>query len=306
MTTRKFHILAALCLIWSTASGQETKLKQVDTEKSYEEYSVLASDKKIKHGPYSLFFKPFIGAPHIQMTGNYHYGKKSGPWVFYYDIPPNQIKEAGHYKDDLKDSLWVTYYPEDKISELFFNQVTQAVEITNLNTRVRSKEYYKEGKPSGTWEFYSFGQQQEQVYDFNSDSLLFDIHRANKPKEEPHDALFIGGDFRLKLILNEAFDFHGLMKGVNNTISLKSGKLKIELTISPNGEMQVRELENTINNEKIVKRAFFAVDSLKGFWVPGQRNTSRVITFSINQSVTHTPQHYRYSKTVSVDYSIDL
>lgn len=31
MTTRKFHILAALCLIWTTASGQETKLKQVHT-----------------------------------------------------------------------------------------------------------------------------------------------------------------------------------------------------------------------------------------------------------------------------------
>lgn len=306
MINRKFHFLSALCLIWSTASGQETKLKQHDTEKYFEEYSVLSSNKKIKHGQYSLFNKPFIGAPYIRMTGNYHYGKKHGPWVYYFELFHNQIMQAGHYKDDLKDSVWVTYYPEDRISELFFNQVTQAVEITNLNTLVRSKEYYKEGKPSGVWEFFSFEQQKMQAYDFDSDSLLFDIQRAVKSPEEPHDALFIGGDYQMRILLDNAFDFHELMKGINNTISLKSGKLKIELTISPRGDMQARELENTINNEKIVKRAFFAVDSLKSFWVPGQKNTSRVITFTINQSVTHTPQHYMYSKLVSVNYSIDL
>jgi len=306
MINKYFYFISALYLTCSTALGQETKVKQHDSEKFYEEYSVLVTDKKIKHGQYALFIKPFIGTPHIKMTGNYRFGKKNGTWVYYFDTPVNQIKETGTYKDDLKDSLWVTYYPEAKFSELFFNKETQAVEIKNINTLIRSLEYYKEGKPTGVWESYSEEQNKVQAYDFASNSLQFDINLTDKSKGVIQDAIFIGGDYRMKLLLHDSFDFQELMKGINNTLNLKSGALKIEVIIDSSGKMRVNELENTINNEKIVKRAFLAVDSLKGFWVPGKKSTSRLIKFKINQNVTHTPQHYKYSKTISVEYSIEL
>lgn len=121
-------------LFFATISSpaQETKLiiqyfprsKQVA-----ERYSVLKSDRTIKHGSYVAYFKMSekdyerfqMGVlkleDFVRVKGNYQLGKKEGEWVEY--IQPQVLKTKGNYLGDKKTGVWFTTHEEAQVIERY-------------------------------------------------------------------------------------------------------------------------------------------------------------------------------------------
>jgi TonB family protein len=86
-----------------------------------ESYSVLKSDKEIKHGEYIAYFKAsdfnysFPDKPDylVRLKGNFLYGKKNGEWIEF--IRPLAIKLKGNYLNDKKVGIWETIKEDGQV-----------------------------------------------------------------------------------------------------------------------------------------------------------------------------------------------
>lgn len=115
----KTVLLLMLCISFS-AKAQELKMvKKTLTSNPFteekEEYQVLKSDKKIRHGSY------------VRLVNE-------------------KVVETGFYKNNQKDSLWTKFYSQ--------------------TGAIREQGNYLNGQRAGTWSFYNFKKEKEQVYDF--------------------------------------------------------------------------------------------------------------------------------------------
>jgi antitoxin component YwqK of YwqJK toxin-antitoxin module len=164
-------LLFVLLTIFSLPNlvAQEVKLKTKDTNEVYEEYYVLDSNKKVKHGSYLKITKPLMGVwgnNYFSLIGNYEMGEKHGAWEQYYPNC-NQIEFKGYYKNCLKDSIWIYYYPdidEKEIREIRTETGTR-IEILNINNRISAKGKYRNNEKVGIWEYYNLEQDLIQKYD---------------------------------------------------------------------------------------------------------------------------------------------
>lgn len=88
-----------------------------------ERYYVLNSDKNIKHGEYTSYFR-----------------------VFDKDLEKykNALKYTGYYKNGKKDSLWTEYYSP-------YNKPKNIHHLRVILDGVKSKGYYKDDKKVGIW-----------------------------------------------------------------------------------------------------------------------------------------------------------
>ena len=110
------------------AYPQATKPISVNFKNSkeiFERYSVLKSDKKIKHGEYIAYFKStdfsrLSTHDHdyfVRIKGNFSNGKKDGEWVEYSE--PNIIKSKGSYLNDKKVGIWETAKENGQVIERY-------------------------------------------------------------------------------------------------------------------------------------------------------------------------------------------
>jgi hypothetical protein len=304
---RKVFVLIIICSVSLDVSGQQTHLKQDETDEYYQEYSVLQSNKKIKHGPYTKLTKTqYLNILNLNESGQFSMGKKNGQWHHYFKNPPNQIKEIGSYKDDLKDSLWTTYYSENKNTSIKFNDLTQTLEVQNINTLIRSLEYYKDGKSVGIWRLFDTNQTLIQEYNFDTDSLIFDASIPDATSD--HEAIFIGKDIRMMNVISDNFDFINLMNGIHNKVHLQTGHIILKFMIDPDGNISnVQVIEDTIANKKVLDKISVAITSLSGEWIPKRVNGKKIsstksIKLSMNQDV-----HRNYNRrTISIGYHLEM
>ncbi|AEE50184.1 energy transducer TonB [Haliscomenobacter hydrossis] len=94
-----------------------------------ERYSVLKSDRTVKHGSYVAFFKMSekdyerfqMGVlkleDFVKIKGNYQLGKKGGEWEEY--IQPQVLKTKGNYLGDKKIGVWFTAREEAQVIERY-------------------------------------------------------------------------------------------------------------------------------------------------------------------------------------------
>lgn len=252
------------------ANGQDIKLKTKDNDSEYEEYYVLAKDKKIKHGSYLRITRPNLGVwggNFLAETGTYDNGNKQGIWETYY-FNNNQIKSKGKYDKGQKDGLWYFYYSEPGEKELRQVQTEQGaqLEIVNLNTKISSKGNYKQGKRVGIWEFYDFDQNLIEKFDYD---LFKPNFHFDYPNLDNKPASFIGGDYEFISTSLESFDFRSILIKIQNTSGLKIGDIQISFTIDKNGNISDLVTEkDEIKNKKILSRSIEVVNSLSGKWTP--------------------------------------
>ncbi|MBK0402087.1 energy transducer TonB [Adhaeribacter sp. BT258] len=130
------------------ALPQATKhviVKFKGSKEVFESYSVLKSNKNIKHGEYVAYFKPTdFNHSHpenldffIRIRGNFLNGKKNGEWVEYSE--PSIIKSKGNYQKDKKIGVWKTRREN--------GQVIERYDYTNkkyLNPEIRADINYPE------------------------------------------------------------------------------------------------------------------------------------------------------------------
>jgi antitoxin component YwqK of YwqJK toxin-antitoxin module len=288
---KHLSLILALSIIGSRIYAQQTAVVTKDRESYYEEYSVLVADKKIKHGNYTKLNKPIIGGYSLESIGNYSNGQRDGYWEFYYGYT-NNIKEKGFYKRDVKDSIWVIFYPEGTDRRL--GQVTTehgiSLQVVNANPVVCKTGRYKEGKFAGVWEYFDERGEIFQTYDHDKNSLTF-LKNADLTNIE---AGFIGGKFLLNQHLYDTYDFDGVMNTVNTKIGLQSGKIIFKFIVDEKGRIKdITEMESSINNKKLYQRALEVAQSLDQKWYPKVENgiaksTSMKIIFDLKVSSTYT------------------
>lgn len=121
--------------------GQKTEEVVVifyDSFQSKEEYSVLKSNEKLKHGNYIRYYKypgKYAEKKFIKEKGNYWNGKKNGEWLYYsYPKKDNQgeLIKTEIYENGIESGIWETHHYEDNahIIEKF---------DYNLNTQIEPK-----------------------------------------------------------------------------------------------------------------------------------------------------------------------
>lgn len=87
--------------------AQETKKLKVEDGELIREYSVLKSDKTIKHGPFTQYYR----SKRINISGYFKDNLKDSTWTVYH-LRSTVIKERGHYSKDIKIGEW-SYYDRD-------------------------------------------------------------------------------------------------------------------------------------------------------------------------------------------------
>ncbi len=263
-------ILISFCILTtSKILGQQTVLVTKDKNNYFEEYSVLAKDKKVKHGSYLKLIKPFwngllLNGYTIESVGYYDNGKKTGSWEVYFK-DNNNIKERGFYKDDLRDSTWLFFYLQGKVNRLVEVTTTEGTsyEIANARPVVCKSGKYSNGVPIGIWEYFNTNASLIQKFDFDTYELLFlDNHDLKN-----YETGFMGGEFLLNQYLYDTFDFDGLMQTINAKINLNTGKITLRFTIDESGSIKdITEEMNTIVNGKFTRRALQTVESMNKMW----------------------------------------
>lgn len=273
-----FFALFLICISLDNFA-QETISITKDKDSFYEEYTVLKSDKKIKHGNYVKLDRPIYGGLFIESFGNYALGTKDGYWETYYPNS-NHIKSKGQYKNGLKESLWTYYYPETKPLDLSSSASADGAsfQVMWANPTVAKTGSYSNGEMRGIWEYFDKAGFLVQRFDHDNDSLLY-LHNGDLGNLA---AGFIGGEFFLTQYLHETFDFADVLKSSNNTISLNSGIVKFLFTIDEEGRIvDITEIEDTIKNKKIYNKALATTQSLDSKWYPEKKN-------GIRQAITKT------------------
>lgn len=300
-------ILAIINLSQLKVQSQETRLITKDNYEFYEEYSVLKSDKKVKHGSYIKLNKVMFIGNAIESIGSYWNGQKNGLWEIYYKND-NNIKQKGFYKNDIKDSTWTYFFQEDSSKQLQFVQTEegQSLQIVNANPKVSRTGNYKNGEPVGIWEFYDHAGQLLHRYNYDSDSLLF----AENSDINNIEAGCLGGETSLYQELYEIFDLGGLMSKVNSKINIQSSKIVFKFTVDVNGEIaDIAEVENTVGNKKIYARALETTQFLKNKMYPKRINgqslpSAKTISFSLKvelKSINSIMSH-----NISQDFYIEI
>ncbi len=285
-----FFTLLLICISLENFA-QETISILKDKDSYYEEYYVLKSDKKTKHGSYIKLDRPIYGGLFIESFGSYSQGKKSGYWEAYYPNR-NNIKSKGNYnKDGLKEGRWTYFYPETKPLDLFSSDSENGAsfQVMWANPTTAQSGNYSNGEKRGVWDYFDEAGFLRQQFDHDSDSLVYS-HNADL---ENIEAGYIGGEFFLKQHLNETFDFPAYLQSSNNTISLNTGMIIFLFTIDEKGKIvNITEIEDTIKNKKIYNRALATTQSLDSKWYPEKKNgtkqaSTKTIAFELQVETKH-------------------
>jgi len=277
-----------LIMLYHLTFSQLTNLVTKDKDDYYEEYSVLETDKKVKHGSYIKLKKGFFGGYALMTIGNYANGQKDGYWENYY-AKSNNIKEKGYYKNDLRDSIWVLYYPERDSKDLIEVKSNKgiSIQVVDANPVVCKSGKYKNDTITGVWQYYDETGQHTHSYDHDSGAVTF-MRNQNNQNSENYNAGFIEGEYLFRQYLSEVFDFEGLMNSINTKIHLEPGKLTFKFTINENGLVDdLHCTEQTISNKKMYARATETIQSLNGHLYPKKLNGTyqsevKTITFALD------------------------
>jgi TonB family protein len=125
---KRFTFVVLILLTCHLTYGQETKLVTKKSNGFKEEFNVLVTDKKVKHGPY----KKYEGKENLIIEGAYENNVKVGEWKFYinggleqtYDFTTKEVKY-------LKKS--------DYSSKALVNGTTQDIQLDTQPTYIGSK-----------------------------------------------------------------------------------------------------------------------------------------------------------------------
>lgn len=284
----------ALLLAFLSVSvfGQQTTLITKKKSTYYEEYSVLTSDKETKHGSYLRLDKSLFAGYSLDAIGNFSNGLKDGYWEIYYAF--NNIKAKGFYKDDIMDSIWVFYYSEGVPRKLVEVKSTDGIslQVEDADPVISKSGLFKDGKESGLWEYFDKHGELIQVFNHNTDSLIF----LKDGDVNNRDAGFIGGEDLMYQHLYEAFRFYETMGTINTKVGLQSSTIVFNFSVDKNGDVvNIVEVENSMTNKKLVARATETVESLRTKWYPAvadgvPQHVTKTISFHLK--VTSTTENY--------------
>lgn len=142
-------ILVLLSFSGSLAFTQEVKkVSKTLSPLTREEYEVLKSDKKTKHGLY----RKITGSKQLLEEGYYKFGQRDSVWK---RLQKGALHKIGSYKQDQPHGLWLTY-----------------TNIFDPKPGLRDSGAYNMGNKIGLWKYWDRKGNIDLVYDYDKGIAL--------------------------------------------------------------------------------------------------------------------------------------
>jgi antitoxin component YwqK of YwqJK toxin-antitoxin module len=273
-----------ILIITITSFAQDTKIVVRQAEKGgTEEFYVLQTDKRIKHGTYIRFFTPAGGYAIIE-SGSYSFGQKQGTWEYFYfkglqRNSWNTLREKGTYVSDKKHGIWTTFYLDTVASESNFerNGVKKktdsvSVSIEQKTARLKQAGMYLNDKRVGEWLTFDFNGNLVQRYNYTTRELLYDnslidsmtFNRDRKP-------IYIGGGIGLTEYLYYNFEFSRIPLPERD-----SAYAVVSFVIDSLGNVEAPKIDRSSGSKELEKELIRLVVSTAGNWVPGLKDGKKM------------------------------
>lgn len=270
-----------------TALAQaETKPVQVRTfEGEVEEYSVLATDKKVRQGPYVRYRAASIAGLVVFEAGNYDHGLKEGEWSqFAKDRPWNSLLSKGTFHNGLPDGLW-TYYHYKHLSGGPFNRAgtptAQAtangpgpkagysVNIADTAAVVQAQGLYARGVRVGMWVYYDRKGQVTQKIDHFSKQLIYWRPETgvaiSGEAAATHPVMYLGGKSRLTDEIWQLLNYALLIRSSDTN---DNGVVEVAFAIDTSGQLASMSLVGAEKPTRYQKLMLATLSKVPPNWLP--------------------------------------
>jgi hypothetical protein len=232
----------------------------------FEEYYVLTSDNKTKHGQYTMYSASYLSNEGFYLnrrliqlleTGTYSYGKKEGTWI---DYVGNKMSTIHNFKSDSLDGEYYKFWTDStgpKFNSYFINDQidtrkdSMIIDETQDSLLVHVHGFFKNDKECSIWSYYNNESGLFFQYDFDKRFLIKDEYSnsenldvANAPKiEQP---IFIEGGI---------IEFNNDFKTIVSYLPFKNNTtVIIKLFINKEGKINQSEFVNfPLSKNKIEK-----------------------------------------------------
>jgi hypothetical protein len=213
---KKLLIILLVCSTFSALAQNETRPVQV---KKYgtgeiEEYNVLVTDKKVRHGLYVQYLPSSFAGTVIFETGNYDHNLKQGEWrTFSRNKPWNKLLSKGSYQAGVQEGIWSYYQPNLREGPFPWSSdksvVRQAVangadaksgysvNIDDNTAVLQAEGLYAQGVRVGVWTYFNRNAQVIQKINHFTNELLYwhpegEAAKSGKEVTLNHPALYVG------------------------------------------------------------------------------------------------------------------
>lgn len=264
MTSGRLIYIFCLCFfLYSFLNAQTTKLITRDTREYLEEFDVLESDRKVKHGNYVKIDKGPFGIS-FSLIGNYKNGLKHGYWEKYY-VRKNNIAYSGFFKNNIQDSIWTYFYEQEQGRELKQIQTPEGIkfEIVGAIPVPILTGMYRDGQPVGIWKFFDKNGQVTQAFDYNSRTLLIN----NRDDVETCNPMMGSVDFFYQEIYERINYVDEFSSQVTAKIGQEERVIEVEFKIDQLGQLYDFNLaKDEIDLNKLNERIKESIVSLRWFF----------------------------------------
>jgi antitoxin component YwqK of YwqJK toxin-antitoxin module len=311
--SKAFPVLIFVALS-AVALAQQTRIITKQTNGYNEEYTVLKSDKSIRHGSYVKYRKPF-NTYVILESGNYSNGQKDGLWQTFTDGSPsgvarNSIREKGIYVNGKKNGTW-TYYYLDTVENVTKAQKYKSrgkvdsisIDIDQRGSRVRLAGMFLNDKRVGEWLAFNPHGEVVQINNFSKGKLLFDVNLEDTAAFNTNrNALFLGGDDQLV----ESFFQNSL--SVSLTEGAMTSKIDSVVAVAQFTIGATAKLEDIVvtsaPRSKVVEDGLYKLVQLTEYnWLPGLKDSQKVNSIrKMRVRITRK----RLGQTISEDVRFDI
>ena len=174
-----------------------------------EEFDVLKTDKKVRHGTYVRYMpQPFIGKVLFE-TGSYDHGRRQGEWRTYSTDKPWSIISVGTYNAGEKEGVWTYYHlfvsppSAARANNSFTPKAGDALYINDTTAIVQAQGLYAQGHRVGVWTYFDWNKQVVQKINHFTNQLLYWRSATEPPANSiastvDHPLLYAGGKVQLQ------------------------------------------------------------------------------------------------------------
>lgn len=279
MKTVTFILSLTLSLSYSFA--QETKFVQKRGDGGInEEYYVLTSDKKIKHGSYVKYKEASVfDRLGLLESGSYKNGEKDGLWTYFYNqayskrkSATQDVKTKGHYVNGKRNGVWIYYYRDTVLNPVELSSYgnkrqkdSVVLEINHAAQKIQLVGSYLNDKRIGEWTYFDYKGNVLQKYNFSKRKLLVDVSiKDTATFNKNRKPLFIGGESSLTRFL--AGDFETI--GVSKDIQKDSISVTVSFVVTKDGKVSNCYIDQSNASKESEKECVRVIQLTDLWWIP--------------------------------------
>lgn len=276
--------------------GQETKFVLKEGQGFTEEYDVLKSDKKVKHGTYVKYRQPF-GQYVIIESGAYQNGEKHGQWETFYNETSrktwNKLKEKGNFVNGKKNGLWTYYYLDTaanttNVEKSGANGKSKSVNVSidQKNEKLRQAGMFLNDKRVAEWVSFDHEGEVFQRYNFSKSKLIFEKSLEDSTSYNANrKPLFIGGLPCLSNFLANNVNYVQIVSKVDRDSTYAT----INFIIDEQGKTQSVDIVTNYDNKPFKDEIQRLISLTDFYWLPGLKEGLKIaLPYTLRYNIVRT------------------